>query len=112
MERETPQSVVLYGYIRDELASGGICSSDLAKMNDMPMGHGSVRSFIEANLQAGHFEWRNQDGEKVLVNANRALGLKLTKDEEQLLNSVANEKGITVQECATNIVLNAISSQK
>lgn len=103
-KRMTGECVVLYRYICQKLASGGLSREKLDSIKHHPMGHHSVGNFVEANLKLGDFEWRDD----MLVNASRKLTLKLTSDEEGKLETKASAAGLTVAEFASSIILNQI----
>ena len=99
------EGTVLYSYLSRKLASDGITQEEIDPIKDMPIGHHSVGDFIEANFQAGHFVRR---GDR-MFNANRELTLKFTKDEKEILETRAQESGISISEFASNAVIGALS---
>ncbi|OGM15849.1 hypothetical protein A2V56_05425 [Candidatus Woesebacteria bacterium RBG_19FT_COMBO_42_9] len=100
-EIENGSQIVLYEYISSKLASGGLSRGELESIMDYPIGHSSVRGFVDANLRLGYFQWRGE----VLVNTNRKISVGLTKEEEVRLEEKANEVGLTIGEFATNTLL-------
>lgn len=104
--RSKPEMTILYSYVCRKLATEGISSGELSAIKHYPIGHTSVAGFVELNLMAGNFVWRNNR----LLNADRKLGIKLTPSEELDLRDKAKELNLTPIELATKVILEAIKS--
>lgn len=104
-ENQENQSVILYEHICHRLTTGGITREELSPINHLPIGCQSVEKFIEANVSVGNYEWRDD----LLVNADRKLEIKLTKEEEGKLLKKAEEAGLSAGEFVRNIVSEFIS---
>lgn len=59
--------VVWMEFLFKKLTSGGLTEEEFVTLGNLPVGQGSVRRFVELNLEAGNFEWQGN----LLVNKTR-----------------------------------------
>jgi len=104
-ENGMPDQMVLYEYLARKLTSGGVNRKEYEQIKGFPIGHNSVEGFVRLNVAVGNLDWRGE----TLVNADRALSLKLTSLEEGKLKAGAEKMGVTPREYATQIVIAELS---
>ncbi|KKR11902.1 MAG: hypothetical protein UT39_C0002G0083 [Candidatus Woesebacteria bacterium GW2011_GWA1_39_21] len=100
LKEQEPNFFILFAYFFKKIADCGLSKSEYEEIKNQPICHENVSEFVQANINLGNFEWKNNR----LYNVQRRNFLDLTDKTLASLRLNAMQAGLTEVEYAGKII--------